>query len=447
MGLERQDSPETPIKKSKMKRKKQNGDDGMLPPEQPQPVNVQIEVICDHIEKTPPIVGYFPSCYKTTSTNSDHQDNLSPSPLLPDVRFYRNAQRTKIEKTNIDKWKSSERMELVVTPQGSNVEFVGTSYQGEAVSAQLCTYALGVLDKTTQTLKIMPIAGNKIFRLEPKICVLDTSDKNPVVEENEKLSALTGKEKAANTYGTKQHVSQLKKQKLLQMEDNPELHGDMSQKIDNIVVNKEALESGNIPDMRNIPHHNTSATTPQEAYPLHRIIMPAEWEYLEDVHAKLQAGSGVPTGAYPIFVLNRVHKLQAIENKEEQLTASRIFSFITHLIKFKDLHSLDGGSSAKKHRLPTILKHRFEQLFNPQSRRLTVEKIDLLMSYVLVLTLYVDNFRTDLTDIAKDLRISHVDLRLHFQNLGCKFVRESNVSWATLPTPITFPPPSRRRRR
>lgn len=50
-----------------------------------------------------------------------------------------------------------------MSPNGSNVEFVGNSYKGEAMAAQLCTYALGVLDKATQTLKIMPIAGNKVL--------------------------------------------------------------------------------------------------------------------------------------------------------------------------------------------------------------------------------------------------------------------------------------------
>ncbi|XP_065867132.1 DNA-directed RNA polymerase I subunit rpa49 [Euphorbia lathyris] len=453
MGLESQASPETATKKSRKKRKreKENGDDGTVPvqneqePNEQQPVNVQIDVIYDHIEKTPPIVGYFPSGYKfqknDTSANLEEQGH-------PAVRFYRNAQRSKVEKA--DKWKSSERMELVVTPTSSNVEFVGKSYKGEAVAAQLCTYALGVMDKKSQTLKIMPIAGNKIFRLEPKIRGLDTSDKEPAVVENEELSAQNkgnGMETLTVTYGTKKKQNQLKKQKLLQMDNNPESLGDLSKKIDNIVINKEALETANVHEVRNIPPHNSSATTPQEAYPLNRIIMEGEWGFLEDVHAILQVESGVATGAYPTFVHNRIHKLQDIQNEEEKQTTSCIFSFINHLIKFKDLHSFDGGSAAKNHRFPNILKQRFSQLFDSVSRRLTVEKIDLLISYVLVLTLYADDFKTDPTDIAKDLKISPVNLRMHFENLGCKLVRENKVLLATLPVPLKFPTLRRRRRR
>ncbi|KAK1401239.1 hypothetical protein POM88_000844 [Heracleum sosnowskyi] len=58
--------------------------------------------------------------------------------------------------------KRSSRFQVVVKPRGSEVNFVGTNYSGEAAVPQLCTYALGVLDKDTQTLKIVPITSNKM---------------------------------------------------------------------------------------------------------------------------------------------------------------------------------------------------------------------------------------------------------------------------------------------
>ncbi|MCI05433.1 DNA-directed RNA polymerase I subunit RPA49, partial [Trifolium medium] len=62
-----------------------------------------------------------------------------------------------------------KRTELVVCPDGCSVEFVGTSYAGEASAGHRSMYALGVFDKETQTLKVMHIGANKIFRLEPKV--------------------------------------------------------------------------------------------------------------------------------------------------------------------------------------------------------------------------------------------------------------------------------------
>lgn len=50
----------------------------------------------------------------------------------------------------------------MVTPNGTNVDFVGTNYTGEATTGQSCNFALGVLDKATQTLKILPVASNKV---------------------------------------------------------------------------------------------------------------------------------------------------------------------------------------------------------------------------------------------------------------------------------------------
>ena len=106
-------------------------------------INVKVEVIHNHPEKTPPLVGYFPSGFDPNQP----QDHKSETPNT--VRVFRNKAR-------------ANRLQLVVSPNDSKVDFVGTSYSGEAASAQVCTYALGVLDKETQTLKIVPIASNKV---------------------------------------------------------------------------------------------------------------------------------------------------------------------------------------------------------------------------------------------------------------------------------------------
>lgn len=51
---------------------------------------------------------------------------------------------------------------MVVSPTGSNVDFVGTNYSGEATAGQQCRYAVGVFDKEAQTLKIVPVACDKV---------------------------------------------------------------------------------------------------------------------------------------------------------------------------------------------------------------------------------------------------------------------------------------------
>ena len=109
---------------------------------------------------------------------------------------------------------------------------------------------------------------------------------------------------------------------------------------------------------------------------------------------------------------------------------------------------MDGFSSAKHHTLPNILTQKFNDMFaNIESKRLADDKRDLLISYVLVLTLIVDNFKTEFSDIAEDLRMPTGALRPHFEYLGCKFIREQNITLATLPAPLKFPEVRVRRRR
>ncbi|RVW51862.1 hypothetical protein CK203_099536 [Vitis vinifera] len=349
-----------------------------------------MEVVHEHPEKIPPLVGYFPSGFDPHKPQ-DHESD--PPPAV-------------------------------------KVNFVGTSYSGEAASAQVCTYALGVLDKETQTLKIVPIASNKIFRLEPRVGGSDAS-----VDEPSSLlkGEQTAEEKAGrmrdltNLYGTKKSITQAKKLQALNQKDDPRSQKDLDRKLKEVVINKEALESTSAHSARNIPPYDDTATTPQEAYPLDKIIFKGEWDYLLDILNLLHAGA---------------------EDEGEKTTLACIFSYINHLLKYKDRNSMDA-SSAKHHKIPGILNQKFSSMFalDSDSRRLTEEKKDLLISYVLVLTLYADEFRTDPSDIARDLRMSAVKLRAHFEHLGCKLVSQNKVTMATLPVPLTFPRLRQKRRR
>lgn len=74
-----------------------------------------------------------------------------------------------------------------------------------------------------------------------------------------------------------------------------------------------------------------------------------------------------------------------------------------------------------------------------ESKRLPPEKINLLICYVLVLTLFSDEFRTDYTDIAKDLSMNILPVRQLYEHLGCKISRQKNIMYATLPVPLKFP--------
>ncbi|KAI9161308.1 hypothetical protein LWI28_016217 [Acer negundo] len=406
-------------------------------------IKATIQFVPDQPNKTPPLVGYFPSGFDPNKTqnreNGENPDGESSSAAAR-VRVYRNMN----ERRN-----KTGKLELVVSPAGSGVDFVGTSYSGEAIAPQLCQYAVGVLDKKGQTLKIVPIASNKIFRLEPRVGGSDVADKEATANvELTSEQAVNVRAMLDTRYGTKKSLRQSKKMNALKKENDPESQKDLEEKIQSVKINKEALESTSAEAILNVPPYDSSATTPELAYPLDKIVLKGEWDFLQDIYQQLDAGAELAPNAYPSFVCNRIHKVYDSKDEVERKTLSCIFSYITHLVKFKDQNSMDGAASAKNHRIPSILRQKFSTKFsNPESRRLSDDKIHLLISYVLVLTLHADGFRTCPTDIAKDLRMSEVKLRDHFEKLGCKLKREKNMLFASLPVPLQFPKPRQRRRR
>ncbi|KAK2983269.1 hypothetical protein RJ640_009283, partial [Escallonia rubra] len=433
-------------------------------------VKVKIETFCEKPEKISPFVGYFPSGFNPLKIGHKQEDTPPP---LPRVEVFRHKHP-----------KRGTRSELVVTPNGSQVNFVGTNYSGEGTAPQICQYGLAVLDKATHTLKIVPIVANKVLRLEPRVGTLKSKAAD-IIEREEKAQEKTEEEKAEKMadksvdlqlmYRTNKDirksssgnisvvfksylVSQNKKiQSLHQMQD-PKSQEDWNKTLQGITINKEALENAVTAtnDGRNIPPHDMSAVTPDMAYPLDKIIRKGEWDYLVDILELFQEGAEMAPDVYPSFVCSRYYKLEHIEDEEEKKRMACVLSYISHLVKFKDKHSMDGVSSAKYHKFPGILSQKFSTMFlESDSKRLSTEKNDLLISYVLVLSLFADDFRSDPSDIAKDLRMSEIALRRHYEHLGCKFVSEGSIQrqtikkatrLATLPVPLQFPVLRRKRR-
>ncbi|XP_047963910.1 DNA-directed RNA polymerase I subunit rpa49-like [Salvia hispanica] len=394
-------------------------------------MNVKIKEIPENPEKKiSPVIGYFPSGFDPLK-NSEESNSQS---RVSSVKVYKNAKRNP----------KNPRLEVVVGVGGSAVNFVGTSYSGEARTPQICNYALGVLDKNTGVLKMVPIAANKIFRLEPKVHGVEQPENESRDAEKEADTYEERSEKFMNAtrmYSTKKNIRRDEKRVTLRRTEDVGAQEGMEQKLEGIKVNMEALVEAvpSTANARNIPPHNLDANEVEMAYPLDKIILKGEWDYLQDIFDKLHGGSELAQDVYPSFVLNRAQSLQKIKNESSRRRMAGILSYITHLIRFKDRHSMDGVSSAKFHRLPSILSQKFSTMFaSTTDKRLPQDKQDLLISYVLVLSLFADDFRSDPSDIARDLRMNPLTLRTHYESLGCKFVRENMSLVATLPLPLTF---------
>ncbi|PWA63966.1 DNA binding,DNA-directed RNA polymerase [Artemisia annua] len=103
------------------------------------PINVKIETLNPTPDKSLPIIGYFSSGYDPHN------------------------KKRKTEVKVMKHVKRSNRMQVVVSCDNNDkVKFVGTNCSGEATAQQVCSYSLGVLDKETGVLKILPIESNKV---------------------------------------------------------------------------------------------------------------------------------------------------------------------------------------------------------------------------------------------------------------------------------------------
>lgn len=95
----------------------------------------------------------------------------------------------------------------------------------------------------------------------------------------------------------------------LKRENDPESQKDLEQQIQSVKINAEALESTTSDVVLNVPPYDASATTPELAYPLDKIIE-GEWSFLLDIYNRLESGAQLKPGDYPSFVLNRIDKLR-----------------------------------------------------------------------------------------------------------------------------------------
>lgn len=386
----------------------------------------EIKMLKEEPDKNAPYLGYYPSGLDPLSPEIVESNNH---------KFYRNQKKIK-------------RVELVVKPTGFGVNYVGNNYSGEAASGRMNSFALCVVQKNRQSLTVVPITANKVFRLQPWVKGAQIADKEPDTpakidteeERRMKQRLLTDR------YGTKGAIGKEKKAMQRRQKEDPSAQEELNQILEETPVDKSALISSTLDTSRSIPPYDLSATTPEKAYLLDKIISKGEWEYVKDILELLQAGKEIKSDVYPSFVCNRLYRVELNKDESEKGRLAGILSYISHLVNYKDRNSIDGGSSKNQKFIPTILQQKFKTLFaDPEKNRLSDEKIGSLISYVLVLTLFIDEFETDFRDIAKDLKMSPLRLRTYFKNLGCKFKRSKNVAF--LSVPLSFPSPVTKRRR
>uniref|UniRef100_K3ZI54 DNA-directed RNA polymerase I subunit rpa49 n=1 Tax=Setaria italica TaxID=4555 RepID=K3ZI54_SETIT len=389
-----------------------------------------------------PAVAYFPTGYDplAAAAVAAEEDESAPN-----ARLFRHE-------------KHPTWVDLVVGSSGGGPDFVGRSYAGEAATPQLCEYALGVLDKASGTLRVVPIAANKILRLEPHLEV-----QQPAHSQHSEVASEAGSvagndelkvQDLTMMYGTKTDRDKDNKWRSLNEQRNdPSAYEDIDLGTSNVHTN----DNQEPVIVRNIPPYDPTADTSEKAYLLDEIIPKNMRQHLLEIVDHFESGQ-ISSKGYSSFVSNRVQKLQELQGQDKERLAW-ILSYIQHLLSLYERN----GCMSKHHR-----KHRKENKANhgpgtplavyrnllliftePGSSSMSSEKNELLINYILVLTLFADDFRSDPKDICADLKMTRQMLKPYYDQLGCKSVSAGafKSTFMTLPAPLNFPQDVTRRKR
>ncbi|KAL2609648.1 hypothetical protein R1flu_028221 [Riccia fluitans] len=436
-------------------------------------VKAKMEYVTGKEGKGCPYVAFFPSRFDPLKDSGESEESIT------EFAAYKNP-------------KPLSRQQELVAWTSEDVDFVGANYVGEAAGWQPCNYLLGVFDKEKGSLKLMPLAGEKVFRMEPRIRGLEYG--RPPDEEEEENKNTPEMQKLRRKMLTEAFGSQRSRLRaaryergIIKEDDLADMKGSMENLFkeaaddEALFTTEQALAQANADVVRNIPPHDVNAKSPQSAYPLGKIITSEEWESMDvkDLQAAAKYTFSEVQAlreekAYPEFVLSRLKRLRVEGDKGGSDRRAHILMYMKHLLAFHgaghhmikkaaDPWGGGGGSNLTVELgIPGPIVTKFLNIFTtkgtqPGSQggaKRNKEHVELQISYVLVLGLMADDYQADPYDLASELKMTVSQLRPHYEQLGCKFEQvrgeerkaggEADTSaknrWKVmLPVPLKFP--------
>ena len=153
---------------------------------------------------------------------------------------------------------------------------------------------------------------------------------------------------------------------------------------------------------------------------------------------------------FPKFVEKHL-RLQS-EHKKKDVRKLMALIYITYLMRFKKApkKSLDSEEEIATHlyNAPLVVQERFLEEFteveegeSTQRRMISSKNKDKLISYILVLSLFVEDFQLDPSLITADLQENTTKINDHLRALGCEMTNTKEGRQAALKAPLKFPKP------
>eukprot|EP00007_Cunea_sp_BSH-02190019_P007103 CAMPEP_0174240942 /NCGR_PEP_ID=MMETSP0417-20130205/21229_1 /TAXON_ID=242541 /ORGANISM="Mayorella sp, Strain BSH-02190019" /LENGTH=436 /DNA_ID=CAMNT_0015320117 /DNA_START=62 /DNA_END=1372 /DNA_ORIENTATION=- len=330
----------------------------------------------------------------------------------------------------------------------------------------LNSYAVGVVDRSKNTITLLPI--DDVCRLQLRLKGSETLSQ---IEEEEGEDP-SSRKRLVETFGSKkrqqaQRRADLHNIRKLEKDDIQSSAAIDSMLLEAAATAQERTNSSSEGQRKTLPPYNLRAKTVEEAYDLQRMLPVSVWEAVPwklfvnvakrpSKLAQLRASGR----DYPTFVLDHIAALNGMGATEARRCAEKL-SVLTFLIRIHKLVESVGKRSLpaldvlhEKTHIPIELLDEIVPMFAVKRGSLwsmPTENRMLLINAILVIMLHVDGFKTPLGSIASDLRMTDDRLKVHFGAIGCKLrnaqVNNKSVSVAVLTVPLEFAQVSKGRRK
>uniref|UniRef100_A0A7S0WZP6 DNA-directed RNA polymerase I subunit RPA49 n=1 Tax=Chlamydomonas leiostraca TaxID=1034604 RepID=A0A7S0WZP6_9CHLO len=401
-------------------------------PASQEPKRVKVEVLQPNEEQLPPIAAYF------------------PAGLPQGVEHY--------EVYEHGSGVGANKKQLTILGKQGKVEYVGsTSGEDYTPGPQPCQYVLGVYNKESGQLSLMPIAGGRVIRMEPRLPGLQyTASLEPVGDddgEETREERLAMNKKLVASFGSTRRVRQLnaREEGVVRVDKL----GDAASALEGVMgeLVAQAHASGLTKDKvmaaatqaRALPPHDPAGTTPFTAYPPSHLI-PDEIMgslKLKPIMAFTDPGLVMTKENTPRlhpYAARKVKLMAGLQDREVAKTRARLIAFTSALLRLRENRSrmwVEGGDMDKLGKAVNVFSEVLEVLLplffhasppDPSSGKVRWELAKdgetRLVAYICVTALLVEPTAVihsdQFADLAKWLSLTPNDLQQRFREVGAR---------------------------
>ncbi|XP_077427573.1 DNA-directed RNA polymerase I subunit RPA49 [Vanacampus margaritifer] len=324
------------------------------------------------------------------------------------------------EKLNFTMYRSADEVNprkknrRILVAESERLSYVGQNFGTEALKCNsLCNYYVGVLNKKTMQ---MELHSAQLFNIKPVIPGEATMMTNEDATQTyrEKVDSLI------EAFGTNKQKKALNSRRQNKV-DSDMLHNAVI-KAANTVIDEKGLDAlqQEVADTQaclalHLPPSNADADTPENVYPLDKLLSPVEFKALEEAGSKMAALTAeelqtMRESGGVLCVVKHLENLPSDDGAREKMACCAFY--LSMLLKLSQQKSISRKFGMQEG-CPRILQNKIFRTFTVETynngRVLNMVSASMrvkLAAYCIVLLLHMGDMTVDLTLLHRDMGFS-----------------------------------------